>query len=908
MDAVVCIGGSAKQVLSTIAGCMSMGGSGWIMHQFHRRYGLRSLINVGGVQTGQAGAGKQADIAAKLIAWLSVTDFFSSFFFCLGRAPLTDHVAVTRASFMCTLQGWMIQFLGLSTIALTTAIAVNLYMLVVRGKSLAVMAKYEKRYLLACFGPTLLIAMLLLIPNTRLLNDSAPVLGESTRTSYGPAGTWCWVEEKPIQLLSFYLPLACCWLATFYIVWVAVPGELKARTGAGRSNRSLAAAEDSQRMVKTLRTYGQLFFFIWFWGMLNRIIGVIVESECGSPLFFQLMHSFFIPMQGFLNACVYSGLHLRIFKMLGFEIEEDDEATPGAAAGLIVDAKDGPAGSALGRCRTPKQLSLFVGSWNMGEAPAEDDDALSAWIEEGHDLYCVGVQECLTVDSVQAAMARVLAKRSGGKEDEWSSWKHSLGSDHTEVGFHGFIAIIIFVRKSEVASGNFEPTGKASGDAGGQLATGKNVGGKKMANKGAVGCSFRWYDTTLAFAGVHLASDAGDGSSRADRRNEDAWTILRYLKIDSEDVEVDWHLLHHHAFFIGDLNYRIRMEPEAAVEATVAAVKAQNWSALHSADELAAEMKTGRVFSGFEEAAGGAPKFPPTYRRVRDAKPGDYSNVEHVKSCYTLSVPKGAEGETAPRTPSWCDRVLLDSTDGQGGNIVCTSYRLCDELLLSDHVPVTAVYSLTVDADHPAFSTTAGLGDSTVRATLLLSELEMVTTSSESGGGSGVVLCDSYSTIFPLPAEDPDGQAAKLAELGGALALASTKTAVDRVQRISAGDGGEKDKAQLHRIKIALPQAAWLAAKMHMGIKALDATQSSVAQGVLPLADVIVAAAGSLEAGAAEGAIPFDLPMSLGGIHVARLKGVATLMMDEVTAEEAPVAPDMVTMEEGGADGRIESA
>jgi len=352
------------------------------------------------------------------------------------------------------------------------------------------------------------------------------------------------------------------------------------------------------------------------------------------------------------------------------------------------------------------------------------------------------------------------------------------------------------------------------------------------------------------------------------------------------------------------------MKPEAAVEATVAAVKAQDWNALHGADELVAEMKAGRVFSGFEEAGNGAPKFPPTYRRVRDAKPGDYSDVEHVKSCYTLSVPKGAEGEVAPRTPSWCDRVLLDSTDGLGGNITCTDYRLCDELLPSDHVPVTATYSLTVDEDHPAFSTTNGLGDAalTIPATLLLSQLEMVTTSSKAGGGSGDVLCDSYATIFPLPAEDPDGQAAKLAELGGALAHASTKTAVDRVQRITAGDSGEKDKT--HRIKIKLPQAAWLAAKMHMGIKALDAEQRSMAQGVLPLADVIVAAAGAVEGGVAlaEGAIPFDLPMSLGGIHVARLKGVAALVMGEAAAEEVPVAPDMVTMEEGGAGDRIESA
>ncbi len=895
-EEATCSGATLKQVLSTLAGLMSMCGSAFIVHQFHQRYDLKTLLDIGGREASAGPHTKHADIATKLVAWLSATDFLSSFAFCLGRAPVTKSVEYeTRASFFCTLQGFMIQFLGLSTITLTTAIAVNLFLLVVKGKTLTTLRKYEKNYLLASYGPPAVLACLLLIPNSRSLNipnwpEDQPERS-ATRTSYGPAGTWCWVEEKSVGLIVFYLPLVACWLTTLYIVFYAVPRELDARAGKGRSvsQRSLQAVEASTEGIKTLRSYGMCFFFIWFWGLLNRIIGLF-SGQCGSPLVFQLLHAIFIPFQGFLNACVYTGFHIKVLNYFGIWLEDADgdaDADGTRASGLILSTQDGPGGSALGTFRSERKLSIFVGTWNMGEADiGENDDALAKWIEDGHDLYCVGVQECLIVDDVEAAVGRVLAARSSADEkDEWQSWKHSIGSEHTEVGFHGFIAIVVFVRKTEVDSGNFEPTGRATGTKGGQLATGMNVGGKKMANKGAVGCSFRWCDTTLAFANAHLASDAGDGTSKAEKRNSDAYTILRHLKMDMEDVEFDWPLLHHQAFFLGDLNYRIQMQPDEAVEETVSAVQAKDWSRLHGADELMREMCGGRVFSGFEEANGG-PDFPPTYRRVRGASPGDYSDVEHVKSCYTLSVPRGKEGETAPRTPSWCDRVLLHSTDGQRRKIRCTSYRLCDALLPSDHVPVSATYELSVDADHPVFSTRDGLTQvPQVRATMMFSELVME--SSTSGFKPS-----TYTTVLPLPAEDPDGQNAKVAELGGALTgftATGSQGLVDRVQSIrmtSADDG-----SRTHRVSVQLPQEARLAAKMHMGIKAVDANQSSIAQGVLPLADVIVASVGTGDAEAAT--TRFDIPMSLGGVPVAQLRGLVCVTFDGAggMSSEGDVSP-----------------
>ena len=99
---------------------------------------------------------------------------------------------------------------------------------------------------------------------------------------------------------------------------VGVPRELDARAGKGRSasQRSVQTVEASDEGIKTLRSYGICFFFIWFWGLLNRTIGLF-SGACGSPLPFQVLHAMFIPAQGFLNACVYSGLHIEVLNYFG---------------------------------------------------------------------------------------------------------------------------------------------------------------------------------------------------------------------------------------------------------------------------------------------------------------------------------------------------------------------------------------------------------------------------------------------------------------------------------------------------------------------------------------------------------------------------------------------------------------
>jgi hypothetical protein len=78
---------------------------------------------------------------------------------------------------------------------------------------------------------------------------------------------------------------------------------------------------------------------------------------------------------------------------------------------------------------------------------------------------------------------------------------------------------------------------------------------------------------------------------------------------------------------------------------------------------------------------------------VRGSDPGLYDNVAQLQKCYTLTVQRrkaseeGGQPVLAPRTPSWCDRVLSHSiSPEQAARLRLRSYSLCDALKASDHV------------------------------------------------------------------------------------------------------------------------------------------------------------------------------------------------------------------------------
>ncbi|KAJ1359241.1 hypothetical protein KIN20_017933 [Parelaphostrongylus tenuis] len=115
-------------------------------------------------------------------------------------------------------------------------------------------------------------------------------------------------------------------------------------------------------------------------------------------------------------------------------------------------------------------------------------------------------------------------------------------------------------------------------------------------------------------------------------------------------------------FWLGDLNFRVDKEPEEVMDL----IKSNAvLSLLNSAEQLKRAVREGEAFVGFEEQA---VSFPPTYR---------------------LYV--GTTEYDMRRTPSWCDRVLY-----KGDIISPISYSSNQDLLVSDHFPVHAVFDVKI--------------------------------------------------------------------------------------------------------------------------------------------------------------------------------------------------------------------
>lgn len=194
-----------------------------------------------------------------------------------------------------------------------------------------------------------------------------------------------------------------------------------------------------------------------------------------------------------------------------------------------------------------------------------------------------------------------------------------------------------------------------------------------MGNKGSVSVSMSLYESRMCFVCSHLTSGRKDGAEH--RRNYDVSEIIRRTRFATA-FETDQPLTitgHDQIFWFGDLNYRISLLDEAVRKL----VAEKQWNELLKHDQLIKEIRNGHIFDGWKE---GLINFAPTY------KYGVNSDN------YVGENPK--EGDKK-RSPAWCDRILW-----LGKGIKQLSYKRA-EIMLSDHRPVSAVFSVEVEIfDH----------------------------------------------------------------------------------------------------------------------------------------------------------------------------------------------------------------
>ena len=73
----------------------------------------------------------------------------------------------------------------------------------------------------------------------------------------------------------------------------------------------------------------------------------------------------------------------------------------------------------------------------------DGDDTQRQWIPLRKDVYVFGVQECMNLADLQMKILRHLVSGSSSKYVHYS---REIGKRATALGYHGYIALCIFVR------------------------------------------------------------------------------------------------------------------------------------------------------------------------------------------------------------------------------------------------------------------------------------------------------------------------------------------------------------------------------------------------------------------------------------------------------------------------------
>lgn len=322
------------------------------------------------------------------------------------------------------------------------------------------------------------------------------------------------------------------------------------------------------------------------------------------------------------------------------------------------DAKQDAKRATDGTRFSPRAISVFAGTWNVGQSIVYDslDDFIPS---NRYDIYAIGLQEARVKDRSkwEVELTRHINVNFRGKPTK---------NEYTLVQRRALreINIFVYVRNALVS--------KISNVESGEIACGI---GNVVGNKGAAAVSFNIYDTKLCFLSCHLAARP---NKIVERRN-DYRRICRELRLGMTNRDILSQF--HHLFWLGDVNYRIEGEWSDVIEKRRACLKSGDWSALRPRDQLYLERQKNRVFHGFVEAP---LTFGPTYKFEKR------NNVVVNKDW---------------QVPSWCDRILTRSFPG------CLlrqlDYYSTPTMFGSDHRPVAAIFQFVPlpapDVLRPAF-------------------------------------------------------------------------------------------------------------------------------------------------------------------------------------------------------------
>ncbi|XP_044731936.1 inositol polyphosphate 5-phosphatase OCRL isoform X2 [Chrysoperla carnea] len=292
-----------------------------------------------------------------------------------------------------------------------------------------------------------------------------------------------------------------------------------------------------------------------------------------------------------------------------------------------------------------QDISVLVATWNVNGQPPVNV-SLRPWLAADAtppDVYAIGFQE---LDLSKETFIFNETRR----EEEWrEAVVNSLhpGARYRQVALVRLVGmmLIVFVR--------YELFSYVSNVATDTVGTG--IMGK-MGNKGGVGIRLDLHNTSLCFVNSHLAAH----TEEVERRNQDYHDIYARMSF----VRPKPHTIRDHdqIYWLGDLNYRIT---ELSAREVKERLSRGEMDSVLIADQLNQQHTQGKVLTGYTE---GRITFQPTYKY--DPGTDHYDTSEKA------------------RAPAWCDRILW-----KGKGIEQNAYRSHPELRISDHKPVSAVFT-----------------------------------------------------------------------------------------------------------------------------------------------------------------------------------------------------------------------
>ncbi|XP_029635939.1 phosphatidylinositol 3,4,5-trisphosphate 5-phosphatase 2A-like isoform X1 [Octopus sinensis] len=311
------------------------------------------------------------------------------------------------------------------------------------------------------------------------------------------------------------------------------------------------------------------------------------------------------------------------------------------------------------------QVSIFIGTWNMGTAPFTE--SLNSWVRcQGagkireplvmgvipHDLYVIGTQESSLTEKDWVNCLKAQLRLSMSIDPEIVCVCSLWG-----------IRLVVFTKaEHQHRISHVEHSSVKTGIA------------NALGNKGAVAISMYFNGTSICFINSHLASR----SERLARRNQNYRDIIKGLSLGQKHLNVfDVTNQFHHVFWFGDLNYRV----EENIHCVLNKLQEGDIDSLLILDQLKMTQDCKDAFVGFREEA---ITFLPTYRMERGAK---------GKLVYNWRKVKKTTGDRI-NVPSWCDRVMWRSYPGTF--IENIAYGCADDILSSDHRPVFSSFNIGI--------------------------------------------------------------------------------------------------------------------------------------------------------------------------------------------------------------------